>query len=81
MDYDGIQEALSKRYDKDTVRLLGQKISVRRKTLKIQHFEDLSNGFTSRLHLLKVDYPMEFNKQIFNNPMQKSIICIGLLKY
>ena len=26
--------------------LLGQKISVERKALKIRHFEDLSNGFT-----------------------------------
>ena len=35
-----------------------QKISVERKALKIRRFEDLSNGFTSRLHLLKVNYPM-----------------------
>ena len=46
------------RDDTSTVRLLGQEISARRKTLKIQHFEDLSNGFTPRLHLLKVGYPM-----------------------
>jgi len=26
--------------------------------LKIRHFEDLSNGFTPHLHLLKVNYPM-----------------------
>jgi hypothetical protein len=39
--------------DKNTVRLLGQEILVRRKTLKIRHFEDLSNGFTPRLHLLR----------------------------
>ena len=38
--------------------MLGQKISVERKALKIRHFEDLSNGFTPRLHLLKVSYPM-----------------------
>ena len=37
---------------------MGQKISVERKALKIRHFEDLSNGFTPRLHLLKVNYPM-----------------------
>ena len=43
--------------DKNTVRL-GQKISVERKALKIRRFEDLSNGFTPRLHLLKVNYPM-----------------------
>ncbi|MBP3749777.1 MAG: hypothetical protein J6I35_09600 [Ruminobacter sp.] len=46
------------RYDQNTVRLLGQKISVERKALKIRRFEDLSNGFTPRLHLLKVNYPM-----------------------
>ena len=34
------------------------KKSVKRKTLKIRLFEDLSNGFTPRLHLLKVSYPM-----------------------
>ena len=44
--------------DKGSFCLLGQEISVRRKTLKIRHFEDLSNGFTPRLHLLKVNYPM-----------------------
>jgi hypothetical protein len=38
--------------------LLGQEISVKRKTLKIRRFEDLSNGFTPRLHLLTVNYPM-----------------------
>jgi len=43
---------------KSTFRLLGQEISVKRETLKIRHFEDTSNGFTPRLHLLKVDYPM-----------------------
>jgi hypothetical protein len=26
--------------------MLGQEISVKQKALKIQHFEDLSNGFT-----------------------------------
>ena len=26
--------------------------------MKIRHFEDLSNGFTPRLHLLKVNYSM-----------------------
>ncbi len=26
--------------------------------VKIRHFEELSNGFTPRLHLLKVNYPM-----------------------
>ena len=41
------------RDDKGTVRLLGQKISVERKALKIKHFEDLLNGFTPRLHLLR----------------------------
>ena len=46
------------RYDQNTVRLPGQKISVERKALKIRRFEDLSNGFTPRLHLLKVNYPM-----------------------
>ena len=44
--------------DKSFIRLLGQKISVERKALKIRHFEDISNGFTPRLHLLKVDYPI-----------------------
>lgn len=38
--------------------LLGQEISVKQKALKIRHFDDLPNGFTPRLHLLKVDYPM-----------------------
>ena len=46
------------RDDKGTVCLLGQEISAKRKALKIWHFEDLSNGFTPRLHLLKVSYPM-----------------------
>lgn len=46
------------RYDQNTVRLLGQEISVKQKALKIRHFDDLPNGFTPRLHLLKVDYPM-----------------------
>ena len=32
---------------------------MRGKALKIRHFEDLSNGFTPRLHLLKVDYPIK----------------------
>jgi len=44
--------------DKGSFCLLGQEISVKQKTLKIRHFEDLLNGFTPRLHLLKVDYPM-----------------------
>ena len=39
-------------------RILGQEISVEQVTLKIRHFEELSNGFTPRLHLLKVDYPI-----------------------
>jgi len=43
---------------KKTVRLLGQAISVERKALEIRHFEDITNGFTPRLHLLKVNYPM-----------------------
>ena len=43
----------------------------------MRHFEDLSNGFTP----FKVKYPMKYNKQFFNNPMQKLIICIGLLKH
>ena len=37
---------------------MGQAISIERKALKIRYFEDLSNGFTPRLHLLKVSYPM-----------------------
>ena len=44
--------------DTSTVYLLGQAISVEREALKIRHFEVLSNGFTPRLHLLKVNYPM-----------------------
>ena len=47
-----------KNNDKCTVRLLGQAISVERKALKIRHFEDITNGFTPHLHLLKVNYPM-----------------------
>jgi hypothetical protein len=43
---------------KSAVPLLGQAISIERKALKIRYFEDLSNGFTPRLHLLKVNYPM-----------------------
>ena len=35
------------------VEILGQEISAKRKALKIRHFEDLSNGFTPRLHLLR----------------------------
>ena len=46
-------ERENQRYDKNTVCLLGQEISVKQKTLKIRHFEDLSNGFTPRLHLLR----------------------------
>ncbi len=42
----------------DVVRMLGQDISVGRKVLRIRSFDDLSNGFIPRLHLLKVDYPM-----------------------
>ena len=38
--------------------MLGQEISVKRKVLKIRRFDDLPNGFTPRLHLLKVNYPM-----------------------
>jgi len=38
--------------------MLGQKISVERKALKIGNSDDFSNGFTPRLHLLKVNYPM-----------------------
>ena len=49
---------MDEEYDKNTVRLLGQEISVEQVTLKIRHFEELSNGFTPRLHLLKVNYPM-----------------------
>ena len=45
--------------DKSTVRMLGQEISVKRKVLKIRRFEDLSNGFTPRLHLLKMNYPIK----------------------
>lgn len=41
------------RHDKSTVRLLGQAISVEMKALKIRHFEDISSGFTPRLHLLR----------------------------
>ena len=33
-------------YDKCTIRLLGQKISVERKALKIRDFDVFSNGFT-----------------------------------
>ena len=54
---DGMKRGKCKN-DKSTVRLLGQEISVKQNTLKIRHFEDLSNGFTPRLHLLKVDYPI-----------------------
>ena len=39
--------------DKNTVRLLRQKISVERKALKIGNYDDFSNGFTPRLHLLR----------------------------
>jgi len=35
-----------KNNDKSTVRLLGQKISVERKALKIGNSDDFSNGFT-----------------------------------
>ena len=45
--------------DKSIIRVLGQAISVERKALKIRHFEDITNGFTPRLHLLKVNYPMK----------------------
>ena len=45
-------------YDKSAFRLLGQKISVERKDLKTRDFDVFSNGFTPRLHLLKVSYPM-----------------------
>ena len=38
--------------------LLGQKISVEQKALKIGNSNDFSNGFTPRLHLLKVNHPM-----------------------
>jgi len=47
------------KYDKNTVCLLGQAISVEWKSLKIRRFEDISSGFTPRLHLLKVNYPMK----------------------
>ena len=43
---------------KSIICLLGQEISAKRKALKIRHFEDLSNGFTARLHILKVGCPM-----------------------
>lgn len=51
-------ERENQRYDQNTVYLLGQEISVKQKALKIRHFDDLPNGFTPRLHLLNVDYPM-----------------------
>ena len=56
MDNSILRESL--RNDKNTVHLLGQEISVEQVTLKIRHFEELSNGFTPRLNLLKVNYPM-----------------------
>ena len=45
-------------YDKSAFCLLGQKISVDCKILKVEDFDDFSNGFTPRLHLLKVNHPM-----------------------
>ena len=42
-------EQLLKRNENENnelVRMLGQKISVERKALKIRHFEDITNGFT-----------------------------------
>ena len=47
-------ERENQRYDKNTIYLLGQAISVERKASKIRHFEDLSNGFTP----IKVNYSM-----------------------
>jgi len=44
--------------DKSFIRLLEQEISVRRKTLKIRHFEDLSNGIYTLFTPFKVNYPM-----------------------
>ena len=40
------------------VALSAKEISVKRKTLKIRHFEDLSNGFTPPFTPFKVNYPM-----------------------
>ena len=45
--------------DKSFICLLGQKISVERKALKIRDFDVFSNGVTPRLHLLKVNYPIK----------------------
>ena len=44
MDNSILRESI--RNDKNTVHLLGQEISVEQVTLKIRHFEELSNGFT-----------------------------------
>lgn len=48
-----VQDRLNCTFEKNTIRLQGQKISVERKAMKIRYFEDLSNGFTPRLHLLR----------------------------
>ena len=40
-------------YDKGSFCLLGQKISVEQKNLKIWDFCDFLNGFTPHLHLLR----------------------------
>ena len=45
--------------DTSAICLLGQEISAKRKALKIGNYDDFSNGFTPRLHLLKVSYPMK----------------------
>ena len=51
-------ERENQRHEKNTVRLLGQKISIEWKALKTRDFDVFSNGVTPRLHLLKVNYPM-----------------------
>lgn len=57
-------ERENQRYDQNTVRLLGQEISVVRKELKTGDFDHFSNEFTPRLHILKVNYPMNLKNMV-----------------